>query len=195
MEKPKKRRPGRPSLGKRGNFTFRVRENIRERLIASAESSNVSVSEEIERRIEQSFSHASVIAEMFGGEQTARLMFTFAVAIQEAERVTGKNWWADEGTFETAKVAIDSILASYDFRKKRELAETMGRWGSLAELGARHGPFIDHFSIGMDAAALAMAKAQLAARNVAEAPAEEKENQKLEQVKKPKRHTARSDRK
>jgi hypothetical protein len=44
----------------------------------------------------------------------------------------------------------------------------------LAELGARFGrPFIDHFQIGNDAAALAIAKAQLAVRNApAKAPEE-----------------------
>src|SRR6516162_7256584 len=100
MEKPKKRRPGRPPLGKRGNFTFRVRENVRERLIAAAESSNLSVSEEIERLLERQLTVTDTVAEMFGGKENAQLLFMFAVAIQEVERATGKPWWTDKSTCE-----------------------------------------------------------------------------------------------
>jgi hypothetical protein len=162
MDKPAKRKPGRPALGKRGNFTFRVRENLREQLIAAAESSNLSVSEEIERRLESSFTTIGVVAEMFGGPQNAKLLFTFAVAIQEVERATGKYWWADRSTCEALRGAVDAILRSH----KAHLP-----YPPLAELGRRNAPFIDHFEIGNDAAALAMAKAQLAVRNApAKAP-------------------------
>jgi hypothetical protein len=162
MDKPIKRKPGRPSLGKRQSFTFRIRDIVRDQLVAAAQASNVSVSEEIERRVEQSFSNAGVVAEMFGGPQNAKLLFTFAVAIQEVERATGKYWWADPPTCEQMRRAIDSII----------LAHTPAKYPPLAELGARYGrPFIDHFQIGNDAAAFAMAKARLAAQNApAKAP-------------------------
>jgi hypothetical protein len=162
MDKPAKRKPGRPALGKRGNFTFRVREKLREQLIAAAESSNLSVSEEIERRLEASFTSIGVVAEMFGGKENAQLLFMFAVAIQEVERATGKPWWTDKSTCEQMWRAIDSII----------LAHTPAKYPPLAELGALYGrPFIDHFQIGNDAAAFAMAKARLAAQNApAKAP-------------------------
>ena len=112
MEKPAKRKPGRPPLGKRGNFTFRVRENVRERLIAAAESSNLSVSEEIERLLERQLTVADTVAEMFGGKENAQLLFMFAVAIQEVERATGKPWWTDKSTCEALQGAVDLILQS-----------------------------------------------------------------------------------
>jgi hypothetical protein len=165
MNKPMKRKPGRPSLGKRRSLTFRIRDNVNDLLVAAAESSAVSVSEEIERRVEESFSKAGVVAEMFGGVENAQLLFMFAVAIQEAERGTGKSWWQDVSTSEAVQAAIDSILVAHrarlpDSRKRIE-------YPPLAELGRRYGPFIDHFQIGNDAAALAMAKAkeELAVRN------------------------------
>jgi hypothetical protein len=162
MDKPAKRKVGRPALGKRGNFTFRVRENVRERLIAAAESSNLSVSEEIERLLERQLTVTDTVADMFGGPQNAKLLFTLAVAIQEVERVTGKYWWADASTCEQIRRAIDSIILAY----------SPANYPPLAELGARYGrPFIDYFQIGHEAAAFAMAKAQLAARNApAKAP-------------------------
>jgi hypothetical protein len=156
------------------SLTFRVRENVRDLLVAAAQSSNVSVSEEIERRVELTFSSAGIVAEMFGGIENAQLLFAFAVAIQEVERATGKPWWADVSTSEQLKRAIDSILLAYrpispEARKFSE--EFFAKYGTLAELGRRYGHFIDHFQIGDDAAALAIAKAQLAIRNApAKAP-------------------------
>ena len=166
MDKPVKRKSGRPSLGKAGrrqSFTFRIREKVRDLLVAAAQSSGVSVSEEIERRVEQSFSNAGVVAEMFGGVANAQLLFMFAVAIQEVERGTGKSWWQDVSTSEAVQAAIDSILLAH----RAHLPERRKRieYPPLADLARRYGPFIDHFQIGNDAAALAMAKAELAVRN------------------------------
>jgi hypothetical protein len=172
MEKPAKRKPGRPPLGKRGNFTFRVRENVRERLIAAAESSNLSVSEEIERILERHFTAVDTVAEMFGGKENAQLLFAFAVAIQELERVIRKPWWTDKSTCEALQGAIDLILQSFKARLPEGWKPTEGAkyYPPLAELSRK---FIDHFEIGNDAAAFAEAKARLAVRNApAKAPEE-----------------------
>jgi hypothetical protein len=173
MDKPAKRKPGRPSLGKRGNFTFRVREGIRDRLIAAAKTSGVSVSEEIERRIEFTFSSAGVVAEMLGGAETARLMFTFALAVQEVERVTGKPWWKHAPTFQAVEVAIREILKVYqrpwDDNQKRIDEHVAG--GTLASLGRPFGYFMDHFSVGSEAGSIARVKAAKAAQQI-ETPVE-----------------------
>jgi hypothetical protein len=111
---------------------------------------------------------------MFGGIENAQLLFAFAVAIQEVERATGKPWWADASTSEQIRRAIDNIVIAHwpdspEVRKQSE--EFFAKYGTLAELGRRYGPFIDHFQIGDDAAAFAMVKAQLAVRNApAKAP-------------------------
>jgi hypothetical protein len=192
MEKqPPKRRPGRPALGKRGNFTFRVREALREQLIAAAEAQKLSVSEEIERRLEASFTTIGAVSEMFGGKENAQLLFAFGVAIQELERVIGKPWWTDQSTCEALQGAVDLILQSLKARLPEGWKPTEGvkYYPPLADLASRDGgdargsrrprsamrrvrdrKFIDYFQIG-DVAALTAMKAQLAARNApAKAP-------------------------
>jgi len=167
MKQPIKRKPGRPSLGKRQSFTFRVRENVRDLLVAAAQASHVSVSEEIERRIELTFSSAGIVAEMFGGMKNAQLLFTISIAIQEVERATGRSWWADYSTIEQVQRAINNLLFAHRTLSPEEQKriEDYSRQGTLTDLGRQYGIFIDHFQIGDDAAALAMAKAQLAVRN------------------------------
>jgi hypothetical protein len=179
MNKPDKRKPGRPSLGKAGrrqSFTFRIREKVRDLVVAAAQSSGVSVSEEIERRVEESFSKAGVVAEMFGGAETARLLFTFAIAIQEVERATGIPWWADVSTSEHMRRAINNIIEARIAKLpkiQKQIEERLATRGEFADLEPKlraeleRGPFIDHFQIGNDAAALAILKVkeELARRN------------------------------
>jgi hypothetical protein len=154
-----------------------MRRTVRDQLIAAAQSSGVSISEEVERRIEQSFSNAGVVGAMFGGDENARLLFMFAIAIQEVERLTGKRWREDPATSEQMRRAIDSVILaqmpiSPEAQKRYE--EFVAKHGTLAELGARYGrPFIDHFAIGHEAAAFALFEAQGAVRNLnADAPPE-----------------------
>jgi hypothetical protein len=64
MDELVKRKPGRPSTGKRGSFTFRLRDGIRAKLIAAARENKISVSEEIERRLEFSFHDEPVLTEL-----------------------------------------------------------------------------------------------------------------------------------
>ena len=180
MTKPAKRKLGRPSLGKRRSITFRIRDHVNDLLVAASQASTVSLSEEIERRVEQSFSNAGVVSEMFGGAETARLLFTLSIAIQEVERATGKPWWADLSTSEQMRRAIDDILLAQMAKlpeMQKQIEEHLARYGMLADLAGKvspeirakfeRRPFIDHFQIGNEAAAFAMVKAQaeLAVRN------------------------------
>jgi hypothetical protein len=64
MNEPVKRKRGRPSTGKRGSFTFRLRPIIRQKLIDAAIENKISVSEEIERRLEFSFHDEPVLTEL-----------------------------------------------------------------------------------------------------------------------------------
>jgi hypothetical protein len=109
-DEPKKRRPGRPSKGKRGNFTFRVTENLREHLIARSEESGLSVSEEIERTLDRSINGAGIAADFLGGPHTATLMLTITAAIRMVEIESGKKWTEDHETNLAMKAAIASIL-------------------------------------------------------------------------------------
>jgi hypothetical protein len=105
-----KRRPGRPPKGKRGNFTFRVTEKLREQLEAAAAEANLSVSEDIERRLESSFSGKSVVEELLGGPETLRLLMTIGQAIRMVEDTAGKKWTDDYEAVAATKIAMKAII-------------------------------------------------------------------------------------
>jgi hypothetical protein len=54
-KKPRGRPPKAPEKGRRQNYTFRLHDETRERLVKSAAAANRSLSEEIEWRVEQLF--------------------------------------------------------------------------------------------------------------------------------------------
>jgi hypothetical protein len=105
-----KRRPGRPSKGKRGNFTFRVTEKLREQLVRAAAEVNLSVSEEIERQLDRCYSGKNLIEQLLGGRETLRLLMTMAQAIQAVEDTTGKKWTDDYETVAATKIAMKTII-------------------------------------------------------------------------------------
>jgi hypothetical protein len=108
-EQETKRKPGRPPKGKRGNFTFRVTERLREQLISEAEASGLSVSEEIERRLDQSFNDAP-IRDLLGGSHTNALILTIAAAIQMVEIESGKKWIEDHDTNLAMRAAVNGVM-------------------------------------------------------------------------------------
>ncbi len=69
MDQPK--RKGRPPMGKRGTFTFRVTDRLRTMLEEAAAASHRSVSQEIEFRLEQSFSQQDMRALIIDAVQEA----------------------------------------------------------------------------------------------------------------------------
>ncbi len=101
-----KRKVGRPSKGKRSNFTFRLTDALREKIAAASETSDLSMSEEIERRLDQSFSGASIVSDIFGGPEIARLMHVFAMAAEMVQLETGKTFSEDEVTNLAMKTAF-----------------------------------------------------------------------------------------
>jgi hypothetical protein len=109
-EQETKRKPGRPPKGKRGNFTFRVTDKLRGELIARAEESGLSVSEEIERRLDQSINGAGIVAEVLGGPHNSALLLTIASAIRTVESVSGKKWTEDYDTTLAMKAAVSGVM-------------------------------------------------------------------------------------
>jgi hypothetical protein len=108
-EQETKRKPGRPPKGKRGNFTFRVTERLRGQLISEAEASGLSVSEEIERRLDQSFNDVA-IQDLLGGSHTNALILTIAAAIQMVEIESGKKWIEDYDTNLAMRAAVKGVM-------------------------------------------------------------------------------------
>jgi hypothetical protein len=86
-------------MGKRGTFSFRVTEGLREQLEAAARQEHRSVSEEIEHRLARTFSEDW---NWLGGPETARLLRMMAVAIQATEAKSGRRWFEDDETFVAA---------------------------------------------------------------------------------------------
>lgn len=98
-EPPIKRRPGRPvdpdskrQTGK--NLTIRVRGGMHEKLRQAAEQSERSLSEEVERRLEESFVNPTTA--FFGSDPYgADLFLALSAAAKLTERFVGTHWTED----------------------------------------------------------------------------------------------------
>ena len=101
-----------PSDIKRPTLTFRIRNGIHERLKTSAASNELSLSEEIERRVALSFDQGGA----FGHPETFRLCLDLAHAFQNLERRFGKAPWFEiepDNFDDEARDAFDQLLRSY----------------------------------------------------------------------------------
>jgi hypothetical protein len=111
-----KKRIGRPPKAKEDrkavNFTFRSRDQMRERLEAAAAASGRSISEEIEHRLNQSFDEERLSAAFLGGTDTAKALQLIANAMR---RVTadgdGTPWSKDEKKVEAVQTAAHFLIA------------------------------------------------------------------------------------
>jgi hypothetical protein len=93
--KPKRR--GRPpkaeGLRRSGNFTFRLRDNLRAQLVVDAKAHERSISEEIERRVEASYEHEALEAmlrRVVREETHERFRSLVSAIIYAVEKQTGK---------------------------------------------------------------------------------------------------------
>lgn len=86
-----KRKVGRPSMGKSGTFSFRVRAGLREKLEAAATSNQRSISEEIEIRISRSLTPGAIVAEALGGHEMRNLAVSAALAFAGGASLAAKD--------------------------------------------------------------------------------------------------------
>lgn len=103
-EEAKKKRgpkPKPPEEVRRNNFTFRIRDRMRAQLIEAAEISGRAMSEEAERRLEETF--------RFEGEfgEVAKLI---GMAIKAIEARDGKKWSEDENVRISVRAAVGQIV-------------------------------------------------------------------------------------
>jgi hypothetical protein len=91
-------------------LTFRVRPGLKQQLRAAAERTGRSVSEEIERRLENNFYDERTQAAFLGsGLSTEALrMIRGAMVI---EGVKGGDWFEDPAAAESVRTAVSTILA------------------------------------------------------------------------------------
>jgi hypothetical protein len=115
-----KRRPGRPSKGKRGTFTFRVTGFLRGHLEAAADASGRSVSEEIEHRLEQTYLLDRVMGDPLSGEFVRQVI----TCLDMARTDRGEAWHTND----RSKHALATALAQLVHPRPRE--ELLKRPGS-----------------------------------------------------------------
>src|SRR3954469_14996053 len=110
VEQP--RRGGRPARGKRGTFTFRVSDQLRNKLELAAAEAKRPVSEEIEARLERSFSDQDIILRtLSASKKYAKLLEMIGFVGLVAQRRTDKDIDTDDETFEVAIRAAQLLLS------------------------------------------------------------------------------------
>ncbi len=145
QQKPEKKKRGRPAKEHRPTFSFRLSNDLRAKLQTSADRTGLSLSEEIERRLHESFTSATMI-EMMGGQDISRLLMTFSYAAQIVENETGKKFWADLTTNIALKIALKNVI---DLIKTPAANVEGGQFSPLRELGVP-------YAVGHDAATRAV---------------------------------------
>ena len=99
---------------------MRTTKDVRDRLDAAATESGRSLAQEVEFRLQKSFSNEltyrenmKYIFEQFEGEDNYCLLKLLAVALGSVEYETGKAWLNDKETYDQVHVAWTSILRRY----------------------------------------------------------------------------------
>lgn len=140
-EKPQRRR-GRPPMNrpdrKLANLSFRLRPGMRERLQVSADERGLSISEDVERRVQASFDHEALL----GDNATSYVLRALAAVIARFEDTTGKPWTKDRDTqrmvFDAAAVVLRAMVAPQDGEGPAvptgevDAADPMGRYSQEA---------------------------------------------------------------
>ncbi len=95
---------------------FRPTAELRKKIETVAATSGLSLTQEVERRLEQSFLKENAddrvrraIHESFGGEPQLRMAYLFAQCGSAAEAKTGKPWTDDWTTFKVAVGVLEGI--------------------------------------------------------------------------------------
>ena len=115
--KAKPARRGRPPLaeteGRRSVLNARVTRETRRRLEETAAGSGRSLSQEIEIRLEQSFSEEEARYKEFGGKPYYELARMLAWTTSLVETVTGKTWRQDVETRHEVETAISRFFGRF----------------------------------------------------------------------------------
>lgn len=135
------RPPKNPALGRRINAMFRLNEATRDRLMAAADQSGRSMSEEIERRIDRSFENVDLMMSYFGKPETFKLAHAISMLVRTVESRSGKDWTQDAETKFDLSGAISRFFHLYFYEQGENNSasyavnalETLGRGHSAAE--------------------------------------------------------------
>lgn len=127
-----------PALGKRINAMFRLNEATRDRLMAAAEQSGRSMSEEIERRIDRSFEDVDLMLAYFGKPETLKLAHAIAMLVRTVEARTGLDWTKDAQTKADLSGAISRFFSIYFYEQGEESSVSSVPMQKLGDLAHGH---------------------------------------------------------
>ena len=113
----KRKRMGRPPLPpgkrKRESMGFRPTPELRRKLEKAAQASGLSLTQVVERRLDQSFLRDELLGGQFGEKSTYRLMVMLGSTINLVQEMTGKNWRKDRRTYVEVKRAVSAFLDAF----------------------------------------------------------------------------------
>lgn len=117
------RPPKNPELGKRINMMFRLNEARRDQLMQDAERNGRSMSEEIEYRLERSYTDVDAITRYLGRQETVELALAVSSLADRVEKETGKKWSEDPYTMRMFYSAIERFMHLYFKEHKKHIID------------------------------------------------------------------------
>jgi hypothetical protein len=119
------RRPINPNAPKSATISTRFTPELRGRLEEVAKKNGCSLSEEIGRRLELSFTENRRSEDKFGGVKTYNVLLLIARAFRLLREMTGQAWFDDPLTFEEAEKILNLLLSHFrpDGERKSSLAK------------------------------------------------------------------------
>jgi hypothetical protein len=112
MRKVRLGRPPLPEEQRRSNLTFRVRNQLRARLLTAAQESDRSLSQELEIRLENSIAQEDGAAAYLGGSHNALLMRVITSVVSLIEANERAKWTDNETVRQLCHSALLKLLSS-----------------------------------------------------------------------------------
>lgn len=102
-----------PKEKKAGNISTRLRGDLRDRLQEAANLDRRTLSDEIARRLEDSFTETDRLMERVGGAENLALLMLIAESLKDLHSLTTQAWHRDRFTFDHALQAIVEVLSYF----------------------------------------------------------------------------------
>lgn len=140
-------------------MAFRMGTQLHAKLIASAEANERSLSEEIERRLEDSYTEQERLIERFGGPENITILTTIASAWKIIEVSSKQKWTESSDVLEAMKVAAYNVMAMIKPVKDQDPAAHAASNG-LESLGVpyKHKKLIENYGAYIAEFAVSIAK-------------------------------------
>lgn len=125
--------------GKTKVLSTRIRPDTRAALVAAAEESGRSLSQEIESRLRGSFADEEMALAAFGSKRNRAVMKLLAIALSTVHRIDRPDaeWWSDPYLFDRALETINRVLNAMRPEgeaqpPKQEAYQQLAEWNALS---------------------------------------------------------------